>query len=293
VGVKTRPTLHELEAAEYLRLLPLLQSVGMNTLFARAVLVRDAPGRVLVDSVESPSVVYIQHGYGMSLLLRTRECPRPNADYLEKVLRLRRVAPEWLQVWPRAWASVLAASEVCRARGSAEVELHTRVNFQFFSQKYFASAARRSISGCTVARAERSAFSMAGTVVPRSFWSDADRFLDAGGGFAVLVDGRPAALAFSAFVTSSQLEIGVETAEEHRGRGLARLACAALIDQCLAKGLDPVWACRLDNRASHRLAEALGFVPIRHLPYFRLPPEAVGIRGAGHGANPWEEASSP
>jgi hypothetical protein len=57
-------------------------------------------------------------------------------------------------------------------------------------------------------------------------------------------------------------------------------ACAALIDRTLQLGLEPVWACRLDNHASYRLARKLGFAHALSLPYYRLPVSVAERIGA-------------
>lgn len=265
----------EVGTAEYERLIPRLGRLGLNTMFARAVLARDAPGRVFVSSGESPAsaVAYVVHGYGMSLLFCDGDSSQVTDRHLSEILGMHRSAAEWLQVWPAPLAARFAARSASWVSSDAvRVEQHTRVNFEFSPTTYLARRPRLSENDHRIVWADRSVFSMTGSVVPSAFWKDADHFLGSGAGFAVLVDDEPASLAFSSFVTSAQLEIGVETVERHRGRGLASLACAALVDHCLARGLEPVWACRRGNTASHRLAESLGFVPVRHLPYFRLPP---------------------
>lgn len=244
-------SLRALAPDDYDRLVPALEALEMNTLFAGAVLARRAPGRVLVDS----DVAYVIHAYGMSLLFGPCD-----AAVAAEVVARRRTADEWLQVAPAAWAEAIA--------GGPRVESHTRVNFQFSPEAY--RVRRLAFPEHRARRADRADFERAGSVVPRAFWRTADELAARGAAFAVDVDGELAAMAFSAFVTDTQLEIGIETAPRHRGRGLATVACAALIDHCLARGLEPVWACRLENTASHRLAEALGFEPARHLPYFRL-----------------------
>jgi RimJ/RimL family protein N-acetyltransferase len=66
------------------------------------------------------------------------------------------------------------------------------------------------------------------------------------------------------------LEIGIETLEKFRGMGFAYHASAALIDHCIENGLEPVWACRLENQGSYYLAQKLGFVPSRMMPYYQL-----------------------
>lgn len=270
---RNRERLQELGKAEYRRLVEPLRALAMNTLFARAVVEQDAPGRVFAYPAESPSVVYVLHSYGMSLLYGDTGIPEVNDRLLAQIVSTHRTADEWLQVSPDTWAARLARISVpvpCSDQPAPVVEQYTRVNFRFSPSAYrvrrpgFSDAAHR------VARAGHAAFAMPGSVVPRVFFRDVENFLSAGTGFAVVIDDEPVSLAFSSFVTSSQLEIGIETLDRYRGRGLATLACAALIDDCLARGLEPVWACRRENTASYRLAETLGFEPVRYLPYFRL-----------------------
>lgn len=239
-----------LPADRFDRLLPLLEPLAMNTLFARAVLAQGAPGRVFADSCEAPRVGYVVHRYGMSLLFG-----EGSGEIAAAVLAMPRDAPEWLQA-AGPWHEPLE-----RAPG---VERHERVNFAFVRE---AARPRRQHH---VVRADRSAFDFEGSVVPRSFWAGAAHFEQEGTGFVALADGRPAAIAFSAFITATQLEIGIETRPEYRGRGLAAAACEALIGHCLEHGLEPVWACRGGNTGSIRLAERLGFAVARRLPYYRL-----------------------
>ena len=51
---------------------------------------------------------------------------------------------------------------------------------------------------------------------------------------------------------------------------LARVACAALIEDLVRRGLVPVWSCREDNTGSARLAGSLGFAVSRWLPYYEV-----------------------
>lgn len=257
----------------YCKLAGTLSGLTMNTLFARAVLEQDAPGRVFAYPAESPAVCYVVHGYGMSLLWGDSGSPEMNASLLGQLLAMPRAADEWLQVGSDDWADRLtrcATPAPPADPSSLMVEQYTRVNFQFSPAAYKKRRAELASSGHCVRRVDRSAYDMPGSVIPRAFFRNAERFLSEGTGFSVIVDGEPVSLAFSSFVTDSQLELGIETRERYRGRGLARLACVALIDDCLARGREPVWACRLENKGSFRLAESLGFTPVRYLPYFRL-----------------------
>ena len=55
------------------------------------------------------------------------------------------------------------------------------------------------------------------------------------------------------------MDIGVETAEECRGKGYGRLVSAAMVKETLRRGKIPVWDCDTRNEASMRLACSVGF----------------------------------
>jgi RimJ/RimL family protein N-acetyltransferase len=260
-----------------------LRALPINTLFVQSVLRGHADGRCQVDDPRAPGAFYAVHAYGMALLWG-RAAAATEAAWLAW-LRRRLVAPEhpaeWLQVYPDAWVATVEAalgdqlvatgSPGDRAGGALRC---TRLNFAFDRERYGRArgALEAAIAAATVAPTSAAMFAeLEGSVVPRRFWRDAGEFAASGGGFSVIVDGAPAATAFCSFRHGAQLEIGIETAPRHRGKGLARIAACALIDHCLAHGLEPVWACRLENTASVRLAGALGFVAVAEIPYYRLP----------------------
>jgi RimJ/RimL family protein N-acetyltransferase len=64
-----------------------------------------------------------------------------------------------------------------------------------------------------------------------------------------------------------QIEVGVVTDEQYRQRGLATIACAALISACEAEGLATWWDCAAENLASARLAGRLGYGSGREYRY--------------------------
>jgi RimJ/RimL family protein N-acetyltransferase len=112
---------------------------------------------------------------------------------------------------------------------------------------------------------------MQGAVIPRNFWNSAQEFVAKGVGITVKCNGEPVSTAYSAFIHSPFLEIGIETSAFHRGKGYALMACAALIDHALCRGFEPVWSCRFENLGSFLLAQKLGFEPVRQIPYYLLP----------------------
>ena len=102
--------------------------------------------------------------------------------------------------------------------------------------------------------------SCTGRITPLFSWEDKSSFLQRGKGFCVTESGKAAAWAFSAGITRDELDIGVETSEIYRKRGLAYIAASAVLRYALSQNKRPVWACSAENEGSRRLAEKLGYV---------------------------------
>ncbi len=99
-----------------------------------------------------------------------------------------------------------------------------------------------------------------GRITPRFSWRDASEFLEHGMGYCVLHQGEPVSWAFSAAVSKSELDIGIETLLDYRHMGLGLTAAGKMIEYCLEQHKRPVWACDASNAASQHLAERAGFV---------------------------------
>jgi predicted GNAT family acetyltransferase len=62
------------------------------------------------------------------------------------------------------------------------------------------------------------------------------------------------------------MEIGVMTAEAHRGKGYATRVSAHVIARCLERGASVAWSCETDNPTSIAIARRLGFQDERTYP---------------------------
>jgi hypothetical protein len=279
-------TMKLLKQSQYVKATQPLNEICLNTMFARTVVEGHISGKIFVDDVERPKTFFIAHPYGMSLLFGNtgneefNDCLRNyilNADETRK-------KPEWLQIYPEAWKPVLEdILGECLVRKEAgpnvptvavhepgKVMEYTRVNFRFNRTKY--AAFKASMAKChNIIRTDEKIFTkMQGTVIPKYFWRDADHFLKDGIGFTLLQNGEPASTAFCAFMHENQLEIGIETMDKYRGMGFSPYVCSALIDYSLENGCEPIWSCRLENAASYKLAQKLGYEPTLYVPYYQL-----------------------
>jgi len=90
-----------------------------------------------------------------------------------------------------------------------------------------------------------------------SHFASREEYLSLGRGFAILKAGEIVCMASSYTVYGEGIEIEIDTAETERRKGLATVAGAALILDCLDDGLYPNWDAA--NMDSVRLAEKLGY----------------------------------
>ncbi|MDP3435105.1 MAG: GNAT family N-acetyltransferase [Bacteroidota bacterium] len=274
-----------LDPKDYYKLEQPLRSVGINHLFARAVIEQKMDGEVYVDKIERPSTFYVKHSYGMALLLGKMDKEPFNRQLVSYLLNENnnRKANEWLQAYPQQWNDKLEGLLDGRLLGGTDVEpnqitdnqqyikVSTRVNFSFKREKYVPFKPEDNDEFKLVKTDAELFDQISGTVVPRYFWRNKKEFVQQGAGFSLMLEDEPVSTAFSAFAFETELELGIETQSLYQGKGLAQLVCSALIDFCLENNLEPVWACRLENTGSFQLAQKLGFEPVRMIPYYQLP----------------------
>lgn len=90
-----------------------------------------------------------------------------------------------------------------------------------------------------------------------SQFKSAEDYVKRGLGFCVIHDGQVVAGASSYALYNDGIEIQIYTREDHRRKGLAAACGAALILECLKRGIYPGWDAA--NMESVRLAEKLGY----------------------------------
>jgi len=271
-----------LEESAYYKVLSPLKKLTINNLFARTVVEKHLQGKVFVDDVNTPNTFYIVHPYGMSLLFGNPDNDEFNRQFREYALNKdkSRDKYEWMQVFPDSWDDKLKdlfGNDLIKCSDNSnneknKVELNGRVNFKFNQDTYFTFKQKQLKINYKIVPTNKEIFNyMRGSVVPKFFWKDAEHFCSHGVGFSLFYDNQLASTAYSAFIHDNYLELGIETVEEYRGKGLAQYACSALIDYCLQNNFEPVWSCRLENISSYKLAQKLGFEPVSKRSYYKLP----------------------
>lgn len=101
-----------------------------------------------------------------------------------------------------------------------------------------------------------------GKIVPSLFWKDTNDFLINGKGYCIICGNDIASWAFSAAISSKEIDIGIETSSKYRLQGLGMFVAKKMIQYTIAQGKKPVWACHYKNIASERIAEKLDFIKL-------------------------------
>lgn len=90
-------------------------------------------------------------------------------------------------------------------------------------------------------------------------FDSADDFLARGVGYTMMEDDRLVGAAYSSLVCSRGIEVSLFIDEPYRRRGVATAISAALLLECVRRGLRPNWDAA--NLESCALAEKLGYTP--------------------------------
>ena len=98
-----------------------------------------------------------------------------------------------------------------------------------------------------------------------------EAFRREGSGAVIWRNGRVAASASSFVSLDGEVELDVSTVEAYRGKGLATACAAAMLRDCMARGITVHWDAQ--NAASRRLAEKFGFEVDREYPVYWIDPE--------------------
>jgi len=214
-----------------------------------AVLLGRHTGRVVADNLQHPSQCVLRTDATLTFASRwvSRRFLQASLDYF------RLAGDIWL-VWPPSPAALLELPDAPKTIHRYEF-LDCDANSQIlidFRQSLPREFAIQSIDRLLLERCEwRSDIEF--------FCGSVDNFLANDIGLCMLCGDEIIVEAYVSSFGEHQAEIGAVTHEKYRGRGYAPIACAYLIQECEQRGCQVVWSCDVDNQASIRVAQKLGF----------------------------------
>jgi len=139
-----------------------------------------------------------------------------------------------------------------------EVLLDSRLEYSYLPRRY---TDETDINSFRIEQIDAENISkIEGRIIPSFSWKSPDQFLKEGFGYIAPDRERVCAVAFSAAVSSDEIDIGVETHEDYRRKGLAAILTDRMCEHILETGKRPVWAHSISNTGSMNTALKCGFV---------------------------------
>jgi RimJ/RimL family protein N-acetyltransferase len=265
--------MQRLEPQDYSRLRPLFAGLRSN-LVVDSIIVGNTPARVFADDPDAPRVGLMWDRQDGLLLAgdataNAETVASPHRIINDVILpdaRARRIPTLTLLVDPPVWESRL--TELLSGRPAQPI---WRLAYRFLAP----NLAPILPPGYVMARMDAAllendrlanAGEMRGWAF--SFWRSLADFERNGFGFCAVTPEAIASWCLTVFAAGDAYELGLATAPEHRGRGLATAVAAACVRQSLACGAIPHWQCEETNPASMAVAAKVGFgQPDRYIAY--------------------------
>ena len=256
---------------KYYKVIPLVEKVSCNILFAEVVVFHKASGTIFVDNDDCPTICLIVHKYGMSLLTGI-----PNylfSNDLCTFLVSNQNIVKWVLVYPDSLSVILYQNISDRIYDYNMFDISKkgillcrtkRVMFDFIGVTDIKNTNNfqiHKIAGTDFMRIN-------GSVAPKNFWDTSEDFIENGVGFFIELSNTIACYCFSAFANVKKIEIGIETNLSYRRKGLAHFVATYMLKYCIENNLQPLWSCRIENVKSMKLAQKLGFIPKSEHEYF-------------------------
>lgn len=251
--------MHELEAAEFYLVSPILDTMTYGLGVTASVIERNFPGRVFVDDRTGPTITLVCRKGGGYFLVGD-----PGNEQISGLLSEAFFEslgePFGLQVFPETWEGVMD-----RLLGD-QVKKKFRKQFQFSPSARKQDWEEQVPPGFRIERMDGALIERIGIRI--GFWGSVDTFLKYGFGFAMLREDHLASKCYTAFVGGGEYEIQINTEEDFEGQGLGTLTASAFVEHCIRNAVRPAWSCDLENRASAAVARKVGFEEIGDSPIY-------------------------
>lgn len=227
----------------YRDLIPWAEGVRANRVYPLSIAEGRQSGAIFLDRPEAPTCAVFWHGCGFAYI---------SGDASEALLE--ELAADLCRRYRRRMVLITDDEIALRWLRQKQYAVARRIEYE-----YAGGPAGPAPTGVRLERIdERNLPRITGRIVPAFSW-EGDRFLQGGFGYAALDGDEVCGAAFSAAVSSKEVDIGVEVRADHRRRGIAGALVRRMCEEILAQGKRPVWAHGEGNLASRATALACGF----------------------------------
>ena len=247
--------------ADYRKIDHLRDQIRIEKVYPLSILEGIQKGEIYVDNDVDPTAALIWHYCGFANILGDYD-----ERFIEETISMMKDPPEGHS----GRLALQSENDSCLEEmilKAPMVAKHERYIFEFVKEKddilHTSEADLEEISDDNYGL-------MKGRIVPTFSWENKEEFIKNGFGYCLIEDGKMMACAFASGVSKDYVDIGVETAEECRGKGYGRIVSAAMVKEIIRRGKTPVWDCDTRNEASMRLACSVGFEIVGKHPWYRF-----------------------
>ncbi|NCF68497.1 MAG: GNAT family N-acetyltransferase [Chloroflexi bacterium] len=265
----------ELTLNEFEQCRPLFQEIEYS-LSIQAAIEGNNPGRIFVDNKIQPSTALALTVEGYHLA-GVHNNPTTNTA-LRRLLKERIftgqifVNGDWsmsLSIYPQTWESKLPDLVPTH-----EIEKLDRYHYLCHAVQF--DWRSHIPAGYSVRRVDRAlpeapalTEALRGWIDIDEIWGTVDNFLDKAVSICILHGDQIVSWCTPDCVAGDRIDVGIITDPAHRRRGLATIAVAATVEQCLDQGFSAVgWHCNAGNIPSWKTAEKVGFQRHCHYTYY-------------------------
>ena len=246
---------------DYRKINHLLDHIRIEKVYPLSILEGIQKGEIFVDDDEIPTVALTWHYCGFANILGAYD-----ERFIEETMKMMQDPPEG-----HSGRMALQTENDCRLEDmilkTPMVARYERYIFEFAGEKN--SIPQTQATELKEIRADNYEL-MKGRIVPTFSWENKEAFIKNGFGYCLIKDGQMLACAFASGISKDYVDIGVETAEECRGKGYGKMVSAAMVKETLRRGKNPVWDCDTRNEASMKLACSVGFEIAGTHPWYTI-----------------------
>ena len=251
--------MNKVKEGKYSNFLELARVNTCNTVYPTAVAEGEQRGDIYTDDEENPQYALFWHISGFAYLTG-----QPKPDDMDAIYALMR--NESGSNPRRFLLETKDESIMDYFRDKNDIEEHPRYAFRLKKVLPIEDIPE----GYELREIDEELFSkIEGNIVPINFWDSEETFLKKGKGFCLTRNGEVATVAFSAALSSRQMDIGIETKEKYRRKGLAVIVAKKMVEYALSIGKEPVWDCDVANTGSRATAERVGFEIVSKHVFFK------------------------
>ena len=215
--------------------------------------------KVYADNIAKPSAMLLINGFAGTALYGDASNHENNQAIKKLIMDCfdEEGNELWLSLYSPEWEPAVDAIFGDCLSWKAHRLIH-RLNYDSFQQHK--GWQDKIPSGCTMVKVDTSSYESIKGRYPNFLWQpESNKF-----GWFLIKDGEVVSECTSVWVEkfgveTGCVEIGIETKEPYRRKGFAALTAIAFIEDCLARGLTPVWCCWDFTEGSRELAQVLGF----------------------------------